>query len=990
MFRHTLTQVKHLNFGIVTSSNRMGSRRRGYVTEETLYPDIKQVLEEHGAKVVTTVRFFTTPDFIVEWLGEQWIISIKIGDPTKPHVLKKAFIQYIDHMQDTGIKYGMIIFYPEKTRKLEPSADIIRSFVRNEPVYAVVLNPQMELREQLSAVLSRVKQVFSERIHILFSPETVIKLLKAQVEDLMAKMEISEQQILRMVSSPELFFGINPVEGDEKKKNKFLKRASVFLASYIFLSQVLFLRMYCEERPVFLDKVNIKNISRKEASELFAKIKDINYRPIFDLNVLDLVPEDLLQSTFKLLFGIQVKGIRYELPGRLFHELMPKEVRKLLAAFYTRPVAASMLAWLTIEDPNATVFDPACGSGTILTMAYRRKADIWKERNLPENYHQLFCESHISGCDIMPFAVHLTNANLVAMNPLNTINLTRIALQDSLSLMPYKPIKPGFLTLMDFLSDGIKEQQNVKVNVFKRTGETTEITLGPVDVILMNPPFTKVERGISKYIDTGRFRDEVGGEVGLWGSFVALADRFLKNGGVFGAVLPINLLRGRESREVRRIIFQNWLPLYIIKASKNYGFSEFAEYRDVLVVAKKVSEKPKEHMVKFCMVKKDLNELSDQEVSWIVNQIKRVRTLRNTILDIDSRRLTEVLEQFENMMPFISCSSFDIKDKLQLIINESEKLFQSFPTSYFREGYGPRPKGSSKFMFITRPIGDGRIKEAFLILENETPDTIISRTVVGEQIFSLSRQNFLPALRTPVGLDRYDVTNLHDYVARKPYERMEEVMRLADFSGKISGDYWNEYIQNEYERATCVAAVIRRINPFSPNQKLLAFFSQRQIIVSDLFHAINEHDNNVVKALTVLFNSIFFIAQFFNFKEETTGRYTELRQNDLHNMKLFPTREQVSELVKVFEKYRNEVFPPLCVQFDTNFEARYKKYWAKERRGQETLIELAPTVIPHQLRLNFDIDVIKAVRANISKEDLLKAYEAITEEMVITKGLKKD
>ena len=183
----------------------------------------------------------------------------------------------------------------------------------------------------------------------------------------------------------------------------------------------------------------------------------------------------------------------------------------------------------------------------------------------------------------MPFAVHLTNANLAAMDPLTTIDLTLITFGDSLKLSSGQVVKPAFVTLMDYFEP--------KVNVFTRTGETLEIRLKPVDTVVMNPPFTKVERGIKKYIDLQRFEPRVGGEVGLWGHFVALADNFLKDGGTFGAVLPINLLRGRESESVRKIIFQEWLPLYVIKAARNYGFSEWAEYRDILLIAKKIEAK---------------------------------------------------------------------------------------------------------------------------------------------------------------------------------------------------------------------------------------------------------------------------------------------------------------------------------------------------------------------------------------------------------------
>jgi len=556
--------------------------RRGKITERSLYPAIKEIFREFGATSVQEVIVDTSPDLIVQWLGENWIVSVKIGEP-RGKLLKDAFIQYITHMKDTKIPYGMIIFYPENIRKTKPSEEIIEKVVRSTRAYILVLNPQTEFFKPLSEALAEVSKILRQKLTVTFSLETVINLLRAHIEELMERVGVGEAHVLKILHDPELFFGINPIKKEEKKKHDVLRNVSKFLASYIFLSQTLFLRLYSEHRPTIIKDVNISTIRRDGARKLFTDIRNVNYGPIFDVDVLDVIPVDLIRSTFKLMFGLQIKDIRYELPGRLFHELMPKEMRKLLAAFYTRPIAAYILAQLTIEDSDATVFDPACGSGTILTMAYRRKLEIWQQRNKKGNPHKIFCEQQIYGCDIMPFAVHLTNANLAAMDPLTTIDLTLITFGDSLKLSSGQVVKPAFVTLMDYFEP--------KVNVFTRTGETLEIRLKPVDTVVMNPPFTKVERGIKKYIDLQRFEPRVGGEVGLWGHFVALADNFLKDGGTFGAVLPINLLRGRESESVRKIIFQEWLPLYVIKAARNYGFSEWAEYRDILLIAKKIEAK---------------------------------------------------------------------------------------------------------------------------------------------------------------------------------------------------------------------------------------------------------------------------------------------------------------------------------------------------------------------------------------------------------------
>jgi len=294
------------------------------------------------------------------------------------------------------------------------------------------------------------------------------------------------------------------------------------------------------------------------------------------------------------------------------------------------------------------------------------------------------------------------------------------------------------------------------------------------------------------------------------------------------------------------------------------------------------------------------------------------------------------------------------------------------------------------FMFITRPE-EGRLKEAFLILKSETPEKIIATTPVGVQEFVFSKGHFLPALRTPVGLKRIDVTRFHDYVARDPYEKMEQVMRLADFKeiAKINRDYWEKYIKSEFARSRAQIVVVRRINPYSPAQSLLTFNSQIPLIASDLFHAVSESNEKIRKAVSVLMNSIFALAYVFSKKEETTGRYIDIRQHDLYGMRLFPDQNQVEKLVKVYEKYRDKEFPSLREQLDIHFKNRYEFFWAKERKKHMPLIS-PPQIEPHPLRLEFDLDVIKSVGSSLTKDDLLKAYEAIVWDMIITRKLRKD
>jgi len=72
-----------------------------------------------------------------------------------------------------------------------------------------------------------------------------------------------------------------------------------------------------------------------------------------------------------------------------------------------------------------------------------------------------------------------------------------------------------------------------------------------------------------------------------------------------------------------------------------------------------------------------------------------------------------------------------------------------------------------------------------------------------------------------------------------------------------------------------------------------------------------------------------------------------------------------------------------------SFETRHEFFWAKERENMYLII--SPSQIePYPLRLEFDLDVIESVGSSLTKDDVLRAYEAIVWDMIITGKLRKD
>jgi hypothetical protein len=950
------------------------------VTERTFYPALKDVIKEAGGTSVQEVSYNSVPDILFNLGNRPWILSVKIGEDIG--TIKAAMIQYLRHKEESKIAFGMLLLLPDSVRKVEPTEEAVNLAVKEIRVTSIIDAGivKEEIRDRtFPDLVSFIKKEILDRLRkkksTYYPLNLVVKLLQQQVSEMMEEISIDERTVLKIVTDRDLLMDLGHLKPAQTEA------VARFLASYILMSQILFLRLlYSAKQEIFISPIT--PVSHHSLRSAFSRVLDINYKPIFSVEVLDSIPDRFLTETFDLIWGLEIEGARHDLPGRIFHELMPSGIRKMLAAFYTRPLAADILAQLTIERSDCSVFDLASGSGTILVSAYKRKRQLFESENHSGNPHKRFCEEEIFGADVMPFAVHLTSANLAAMDVGTTIERTQIIQADSLRLAPGTSTTAG---LKLKLFHQVPKARDTK-------GNSYEVPLEKVDVVLMNPPFTKVERGIRKFVDMDIYKDVCGGEVGLWGHFVCLADEFLKDGGIYGAVLPINILRGRESKNVREILFEKWKPLYILKPTKNYGFSEWSEYRDILYIGKKEKAQDKDR-VKFCLVKKDLVKLKDKDVLSIVKDTRRKHMLRSNDLDIESFRLSEIKQRFPNMMWFCGVTDFAHRDILLNFFNRYSNKLLDFPEEYFLEGFRPVPKGVSKFMFLTRHSDDSRIQEAFLRFSKEDGSRITASSPLGAA-YQIERSALRKSLRTLIGLSKMDIADTTDYVAYKKYDELERVARAGGVKADIynSEDFW-EYVEEDLPLRNTKLVVSHRINPFSPSTFLNAYYSNHTIYPSNQVNIVREKNESVAKSVCCLLNSILFFVQFFLLKEESTGRYINVRFYDLYEMKLYPSKEMVQPLEEVYKTFADLSFPCLRQQFDKNFDERYDEFWEKEAGGpvQSRLWSILnkPTE-PSSIRLKFDKAVCKSIGLSITDEELIAIYEVIVKEMIITRRLTRD
>jgi len=135
-----------------------------------------------------------------------------------------------------------------------------------------------------------------------------------------------------------------------------------------------------------------------------------------------------LGRVLKRLNRFDFERVNRDILGHVYEDYLPKQERKELGEYYT-PIEVVQFMLDTVdyrasENIGAKrVLDPACGSGTFLTeiteriiQHYRRKFDATSVHHLDAEQARTILDRvqrNIHGIDINPFAVHITQINLL-------------------------------------------------------------------------------------------------------------------------------------------------------------------------------------------------------------------------------------------------------------------------------------------------------------------------------------------------------------------------------------------------------------------------------------------------------------------------------------------------------------------------------------------------------------------------------------------------
>lgn len=926
------------------------------IVERTLYPSIINYLKEKGFKGVQEVEAGGKYPDIVFWIDSiKAVIQVKIGKEQK---IIEGMADVSEHARKLETDNMIVIVYPSEAKKIIKSPEDVDKVALNYKTDNLVLTRYWTTRKEMT--VSELFDIFkkkTEKKETTIDINFVIKALKEAVEELSYRFRsYSKEEIDNTINMVIGRFDLFLALGEAEKSNQAdLRLAAIDLAAYLLMNQILFYHIF-STLTADVPKIKKEIKSNSGLKYYFNKITHIDYKAIYSLDILSNLPKDekLLERINKIIQAIQlirVEFLEQDLLGRIFHEFLPQDTRKKLAAFYTHPFSAELLAGLTIDTKGEKIMDPSCGSGTLLVAGYHRKKNLYND-SFNQKIHKKFVEEEITGTDIMPFAVHLAAINLSTQNIKFTTNKLRIGIHDALDLEIGKEIG-SFRKFIEssLFPDYISRVAQEGAVGLEKSGE--KFNIEKVNTVIMNPPFSDREKLPKDYRDKllGKGRgltpglkeleririnkliEKCGGRVNLWGYFLALADELIAENGKMGAIIPINILRGEATQRIRDFIFSSYHIRYILKTTKELAFTEGAAFRDILFIIEKSKPKTSDK-VAFVLLKKSIrNEMNVEEIHKIISLLRKAKPsqfISNDLVDLYWIPRKEIDENKNNLMPFIwaikSENRNNVQEFLNLIRRNSQQKLKGLVKKDISEGFHASPKGLSDLTFITNPFQKDRAKRAFLILSREESNNITATIKNTKLKFRIGREILLPALRTLTNISTFNLDKQHDYFITGSFPGYKKLINISSWKDKsrFSWDFVKEGIRGKETNLV----VARRFNIYSNNTHFVAFYNDQKFIAPDTFKIIKTQNENEAKIYCLAMNSILFLTQLFTLKEETTGQYTDIRESELIPSSIIDYKKlsssEKNRLLNLFEELKSVEFPSLIEQIKDRFWARIK------------------------------------------------------------------
>ncbi len=943
-------------------------------TEITIRETLLEELAQRGVKFghemsVQIPHGRRAPDAVLTG-GGNYVLETKMGREAAHYqdILKLYEWLKLRHVPILG---AFAVLMPDELRRLPWEPETTRSLAISPKMSWQVTalfrddRPAAHSEGSLSKIADWIaNQVLRAPVEIEPDTNFVIRVLSGAVSDLNTKMmNLGPEELEDIFGGRSVFDNIL-----ELKEGEYPVREMRSAASYLLINQLIFYSVLSRVDPVAFKTILSEELRNPaDLSSYFRKVLEIDYAPTFGFDVASRLTSSALDSIRSVVDIIRVMGldrIKQDVLGKIFHNLIPLNVRKAVAAYYTSNQAGELLSMLSIKSPDDKVIDFACGSGTLLTTSYQQKKRMLESQrgSFSEEDHTQFVSKDITGIDIMPFAAHLAVVHLSLQAPRFVTEQARIAVWDSTELRPGEVIPPisselsaAFRRPTLEMFDNNEQPENPPRHILKGVltaeglgGERIDLSL--VDVVIMNPPFTKRDRLTSEYrevIDNrfSAYSDMITGKFNYQGYFLLLADRFLKPGGRMGFVLPQTTFTSESFTALVEMLTRQYTISAIVVGLGRSAFSENTSLSEVLFVAEK-NPAPDNHRFAIVGTKKSPSEWDHDYLLNLTQLIRKnmdysddmtlIRLVPQSSLSVAEGGLTKLLPLlqvgYEQLMVKINPV---LHSKLMVSYSEYErrhstKAFISELAS--RESPGPEGRGGVYFgtagLNICRDATRALKNVDRMILTGEKRGNMKAKDRFSGQEFSIPSHSISPTVRRLLYYPMMDVTGKEDLVISEWFEGLDTVMNLIYGEVKAA-----KYVQRIHERwpkriaqGSSQLCLAYRIDLGGPGTIHLSVFSNSLFFVGRGGWGFRNLSTEDAKLLCLWFNSSLFLIQMLEQRTQTRGTWVRLDKKRIArtNVPDFASlsHSQRERLLRTFDELSKLEFPSLLNQLKTSFTGR--------------------------------------------------------------------
>jgi type I restriction-modification system DNA methylase subunit len=818
----------------------------------------------------------------------------------------------------------------------------------------------------IGAVANKIGDVVSgkwdsARLDIENSVNAAIRVLRSGVLEFSGAIgRIPLKEFEALFGGADFFQSVVGYDTTKENQESVLRSA----AAYLFVNQILFYEILSKETGQYPE---ISEEDADKPSLIKPKYFDLvlvkDYRPIFNFDVAGQIKSRSAQDACKKIIlatrALFPGRIEHDLVGKVFHNIIPRDFRKVVAAYFTNSAAADLLASLSVKSTSDKVMDLACGSGTLLVSAYKRKLQLSGAQS-SRTVHRKYVEEELTGVDVMPFSAHLAAVNLALLAPAVETDNVRIAIEDSTKLRPGDTIEPvrevlkeAFKSrrLTDYLDDfQIKKSERTDAGAVTISGKPAKpLRLEKVDVIIMNPPFTSCDNLPSDYKTELRKRFMtpsvyakcLTGKISFQAYFLLLADRFLKNGGRIACVMPFMTLVGKAFDKLDKYILQNYQIKYIVYGIGRSAFSDNTALTELLFVAEKRMPLGKDTFVVIA-TKKSPNDWNNDEVFEIAKQAhlteKRGKTQETelaitkqypqTYLKQDSLGLTTLISLLDPKFSQIYLEINTIYEKSN-VMTDFKTLAQELNLDIFEGGAfaGSPIEGYSSISYFSDKERMKKKSDRFIVT-NDEPNKITIQDRFSKNAFTIQRKFLCVQVRRLTGQKTIDISTSGDYVVKKHFDGLERIASSIYDSKTAKKNIlqFKTHAVRKINDSLSRIVFARRLNISAPGSSLLAVYSEEPAFVAANAWGIREVSQEDAKLITLWMNSGLFLFGLIAKRAPTQGAWGQIDKRYLYsiscpNLSKIPLKLK-TKLISLFKEIREKEFPSIIDQIQSRNELK--------------------------------------------------------------------